>query len=82
MKVVFGKKKLAAQSPELFDLLPPAIQDQLMLERDPHGNVQVSLVSDYVFAVRIPSSSSIKQQLCHLLPGRQNRNRENAYPNG
>ena len=35
------KKKLAPQTLELFELLPPAIQDQLMLERDPHGNVQV-----------------------------------------
>ncbi|TQD98738.1 hypothetical protein C1H46_015647 [Malus baccata] len=35
------KKKLTSQSPELFDLLPEAIQGHLMLERDPHGNVQV-----------------------------------------
>lgn len=36
------KMKLAPQSLQLFDILPPAIQDQLMLERDPHGNVQVN----------------------------------------
>lgn len=35
------KNKLQRQSLELFELLPPAIQEQLMLERDPHGNVQV-----------------------------------------
>jgi len=35
------KKKLRSQSQDLFDLLPQAIQEQLMLERDPHGNVQV-----------------------------------------
>ncbi|OVA03439.1 Phosphofructokinase domain [Macleaya cordata] len=35
------KKKLRDQSQLLFEFLPPAIQEQLMLERDPHGNVQV-----------------------------------------
>lgn len=35
------KQKLVPQSLQLFELLPPAIQDQLLLERDPHGNVQV-----------------------------------------
>lgn len=38
------KKKLTPQSLELFELLPPAIQEQLMLERDPHGNVQVAKI--------------------------------------
>lgn len=36
------KKKLKAQSLQLFEFLPQAIQKQLMLERDPHGNVQVA----------------------------------------
>ncbi|XP_073312083.1 pyrophosphate--fructose 6-phosphate 1-phosphotransferase subunit beta [Primulina huaijiensis] len=38
------KEKLTAESLQLFNLLPPAIQDQLMLERDPHGNVQVAKI--------------------------------------
>lgn len=38
------KKKLQSQSRELFELLPKAIQEQLMLERDPHGNVQVAKI--------------------------------------
>uniref|UniRef100_A0A803M1R5 Pyrophosphate--fructose 6-phosphate 1-phosphotransferase subunit beta n=1 Tax=Chenopodium quinoa TaxID=63459 RepID=A0A803M1R5_CHEQI len=38
------KKKLTSQSLELFEFLPQAIQEQLMLERDPHGNVQVAKI--------------------------------------
>ncbi|KAL5578749.1 hypothetical protein UlMin_011191 [Ulmus minor] len=38
------KKKLTDQSLKLFDFLPQAIQEQLMLERDPHGNVQVAKI--------------------------------------
>ncbi|XP_030552990.1 pyrophosphate--fructose 6-phosphate 1-phosphotransferase subunit beta [Rhodamnia argentea] len=38
------KKKLNSQSLELFEFLPQAIQEQLMLERDPHGNVQVAKI--------------------------------------
>ncbi|KNA13684.1 hypothetical protein SOVF_114430 [Spinacia oleracea] len=38
------KIKLTSQSLELFEFLPPAIQEQLMLERDPHGNVQVAKI--------------------------------------
>ncbi|KAJ0018555.1 hypothetical protein Pint_09785 [Pistacia integerrima] len=38
------KKKLTSQSQQLFEFLPQAIQEQLMLERDPHGNVQVAKI--------------------------------------
>ncbi|KAL4581360.1 hypothetical protein LXL04_017574 [Taraxacum kok-saghyz] len=38
------KKKLRSQSHELFEILPKAIQEQLLLERDPHGNVQVAKI--------------------------------------
>jgi len=38
------KKKLPSQSLQLFEFLPQAIQEQLMLERDPHGNVQVAKI--------------------------------------
>ena len=35
---------LSEASKKLFDFLPKAIQDQLLLDRDPHGNVQVSKI--------------------------------------
>lgn len=38
------KKKLRSQSHELFEFVPQAIQEQLLLERDPHGNVQVLIM--------------------------------------
>ncbi|XWS18159.1 hypothetical protein CRYUN_Cryun32bG0018400 [Craigia yunnanensis] len=38
------KKKLTNESLKLFEFLPQAIQEQLMLERDPHGNVQVAKI--------------------------------------
>ena len=37
-------EKISADSKKLFDSLPADIQRQLMLDRDPHGNVQVSLI--------------------------------------
>mmetsp|Transcript_12000 Transcript_12000/g.15155 ORF Transcript_12000/g.15155 Transcript_12000/m.15155 type:complete len:1183 (-) Transcript_12000:326-3874(-) len=36
--------RLTPQSKAVFDLVPPAIQIQLMLDRDPHGNVQVAMI--------------------------------------
>ena len=42
--VVAMCKHLTASSAELLKSLPAGIQAQLMLDRDPHGNVQVSLI--------------------------------------
>ena len=43
-KYAFIKNGLTKESMEVFAILPQAIQQQLFLERDPHGNVQVSLI--------------------------------------
>ena len=43
-KYNFIKAGLTAESFAVFDILPQGIQQQLFLERDPHGNVQVSLI--------------------------------------
>ena len=43
-KYAFIEKGLTKESMEVFAILPQAIQQQLFMERDPHGNVQVSLI--------------------------------------
>jgi pyrophosphate--fructose-6-phosphate 1-phosphotransferase len=43
-KKAFIKNGLTEASYKVFDILPEGIQQQLFLERDPHGNVQVSLI--------------------------------------
>jgi len=37
-------EKLSAESAEIFTSLPASFANQLMLDRDPHGNVQVSMI--------------------------------------
>ena len=50
-KYTFIKKGLSGESFAVFDILPQFVQQQLFLERDPHGNVQVSLIeSEKLFA--------------------------------
>ena len=43
-KYAFIKEGLSADAFAVFDILPQFVQQQLFLERDPHGNVQVSLI--------------------------------------
>lgn len=43
-KKAYINKGLTEASWNVFDILPENIQQQLFLERDPHGNVQVSLI--------------------------------------
>jgi len=43
-KDAFIQAGLSKEAMEVFRVLPDSIQQQLFLERDPHGNVQVSLI--------------------------------------
>ena len=43
-KVAFMHKYLTAESDAVFSILPDDIQAQMMADRDPHGNVQVSRI--------------------------------------
>ena len=50
-KYAFIEAGLTKESMAVFAILPVGIQQQLFLERDPHGNVQVSLIeSEKLFA--------------------------------
>ena len=53
-KYEFISGGLSAESMKVFEILPQAIQQQLFLDRDPHGNVQVSLIeSEKLFSAMV-----------------------------
>ena len=53
-KYEFIEKGLTKESFAVFAILPETIQQQLFLERDPHGNVQVSLIeSEKLFSALV-----------------------------
>ena len=53
-KYAFIEKGLTSESMSVFEILPEGIQQQLFLERDPHGNVQVSLIeSEKLFSALV-----------------------------
>ena len=56
-KYEFIQNGLTAQSMAVFAILPESIQQQLFLERDPHGNVQVSLIeSEKLFSEMVKAN--------------------------
>ena len=60
-KYAFIKAGLSADAMKVFEVLPQGIQQQLFLERDPHGNVQVSLIeSEKLF------SAMVKEKLAKM----------------
>ena len=53
-KYAFIENGLTKASMDVFAILPEGIQQQLFLERDPHGNVQVSLIeSEKLFSALV-----------------------------
>ena len=53
-KYAFIENGLTKESMAVFAILPETIQQQLFLERDPHGNVQVSLIeSEKLFSALV-----------------------------
>ncbi|MBR5500864.1 MAG: diphosphate--fructose-6-phosphate 1-phosphotransferase, partial [Clostridia bacterium] len=62
-KYAFIKNGLTAASMEVFAILPQAIQQQLFLERDPHGNVQVSLIeSEKLFSAMVKENLAARKK--------------------
>lgn len=43
-QIAFVTEKLSAKAAATFTILPKMIQEQLLMDRDPHGNVQVSRI--------------------------------------
>ncbi|MBR2750342.1 MAG: diphosphate--fructose-6-phosphate 1-phosphotransferase [Clostridiales bacterium] len=62
-KYEFIKAGLSADSFKVFDILPQGIQQQLFLERDPHGNVQVSLIeSEKLFSEMVKAELAKRKE--------------------
>ena len=62
-KYEFIKAGLTAESFAVFDILPQGIQQQLFLERDPHGNVQVSLIeSEKLFSEMVKTELAKRKE--------------------
>ncbi|MBE6958119.1 MAG: diphosphate--fructose-6-phosphate 1-phosphotransferase [Ruminococcaceae bacterium] len=62
-KYAFIKAGLTEASMAVFEILPQAIQQQLFLERDPHGNVQVSLIeSEKLFSAMVKENLAARKK--------------------
>ena len=61
-KYAFIKAGLTKESMAVFEILPQAIQQQLFLDRDPHGNVQVSLIeSEKLFSEMVKNNLAARK---------------------
>ena len=61
-KYAFIEKGLTKEAMEVFAILPEAIQQQLFLDRDPHGNVQVSLIeSEKLFSAMVAAKLNARK---------------------
>ena len=61
-KYAFIEKGLSKESMAVFSILPQSIQQQLFLERDPHGNVQVSLIeSEKLFSEMVKANLAARK---------------------
>ena len=62
-KYAFIEQGLSKESMAVFAILPQNIQQQLFLERDPHGNVQVSLIeSEKLFSALVKDNLAARKK--------------------
>ena len=62
-KYAFIEQGLTKESMAVFAILPQSIQQQLFLERDPHGNVQVSLIeSEKLFSALVKDNLAARKK--------------------
>ena len=62
-KYAFIESGLTKESMSVFAILPETIQQQLFLERDPHGNVQVSLIeSEKLFSAMVKENLAARKK--------------------
>ncbi len=71
-KNAFMKKYLSASAYSVFELLPAAIQEQMMADRDPHGNVQVSKIESEKLVSSIVEAELEKRKAQGTYKGRFN----------
>lgn len=57
--------KLTPASAELFKFLPPSIANQLLLDRDPHGNVQVAKIETERLLIMLVESELARRNYTH-----------------
>jgi len=62
-KYNFIEKGLTSKAMDVFKILPQNIQQQLFLDRDPHGNVQVSLIeSEKLFSALVKDKLALRKK--------------------
>ncbi len=62
-KYAFIEKGLSKEAMAVFAILPEFVQQQLFLERDPHGNVQVSLIeSEKLFSALVKDKLAARKK--------------------
>ena len=66
-KIDFVAARLSEASAEAFSILPTSIKEQLLMDRDPHGNVQVSRIeTDKLLAEMVEARlSKMKREGCY-----------------
>jgi pyrophosphate--fructose-6-phosphate 1-phosphotransferase len=61
-KIDFVKDRLSEASAEAFAILPTSIKEQLLMDRDPHGNVQVSRIETDKLLAEMVESRLVKMK--------------------